>query len=140
MVSQEYTYAYAAVSVSDGHMDSLILPHVNGECMQVFLDEMAARHLNDRIIMVLDGAGWHKNESLSLPPYSLELNPVEHIWDDLRKRNFTTEFSTVLTPSIQNCFQDFKCLQLLPLNNFGLTLIRKPRFSENDFLDIINTM
>lgn len=24
-------------------MDSLILPHVNGTCMQVFLDEMAAR-------------------------------------------------------------------------------------------------
>ena len=47
--------------------------------MQIFLDEMAARHLNDRIIMVLDGAGWHKSESLmvpdnlrllSLPPYS----------------------------------------------------------------------
>ena len=30
MVSQEYSYAYAAVSVSDGNMDSLILPHVNG--------------------------------------------------------------------------------------------------------------
>jgi len=29
MVSQEYTYAYAAASVSDGTMDSLILPHVN---------------------------------------------------------------------------------------------------------------
>jgi hypothetical protein len=61
MVSQEYTYAYAAASVSD------------------------------------DGAGWHKNESLiipdnirllSLPPYSPELNPVEHIWDDLREKEF----------------------------------------------------
>jgi len=38
MVSQEYTYAYAAASVSDGTMDSLILPHVNGDCMQIFLD------------------------------------------------------------------------------------------------------
>ena len=97
MVSQEYTYAYAAVSVSDGNMDSLILPHVNGECMQIFLDEVAARHLNDRIVMVLDGAGWHKRKSLmipdnlrllSLPPYSPELNPVEHIWDDLREKEF----------------------------------------------------
>ena len=96
MVSQEYTYAYAAASV-DGTMDSLILPHVNGECMQIFLDEVVARHLNDWIIMVLDGAGWHKNESLiipdnirllSLPPYSPELNPVEHIWDDLREKEF----------------------------------------------------
>jgi transposase len=97
MVSQEYTYAYAAVSISDGDMDSLILPYVNGECMQIFLDEVAARHLNDQIIMVVDGAGWHKNESLmipgnirlvSLPPYSPELNPVEHIWDDLREKEF----------------------------------------------------
>jgi transposase len=97
MVSQEYTHAYAAISVSDDHMDSLILPHVNGEYMQVFLDEMAARHLNDRIIMVFDGAGWHKNESLiipdnihmlRLPPYSPKLNPVEHIWDDLREKEF----------------------------------------------------
>ena len=37
MVTQEYTYAYAAVSVADGGLDSLILPHVNGECMQLFL-------------------------------------------------------------------------------------------------------
>ena len=35
MITQEYTYAYAAVSVTDGQMDSLILPHVNGACMQV---------------------------------------------------------------------------------------------------------
>ena len=97
MVSQEYTYAYDAVSVSDGHMDSLILPYVNGDCMQIFLDEVAARHMNDRIIMVLDGAGWHKKDSLaipenirllSLPPYAPELNPVEHIWDELREKEF----------------------------------------------------
>lgn len=97
MVSQEYTYAYAAVSVSDGKMDSLILPHVNGECMQIFLDEIAVRYPNHRFIMVLDCAGWHKSgylrvpdnlRLLSLPPYSPELNPVEHIWDDLREKAF----------------------------------------------------
>ncbi|MBV5323594.1 hypothetical protein JZU51_02405, partial [bacterium] len=44
MVTQEYTYAYAAVSVADGTLDSLILPHVNGDCMQLFLKEVAARH------------------------------------------------------------------------------------------------
>jgi hypothetical protein len=30
MVAQECTYAYAAVSVSDAQLDTLILPHVNG--------------------------------------------------------------------------------------------------------------
>lgn len=78
-------------------MDSLILPYVNGDCMQVFLDEISARYPGDRMIMVLDGAGWHRNESLTipdnirllrLPPYSPELNPVEHIWDDLREKAF----------------------------------------------------
>ena len=96
IVRQKYTYAYAAASV-DGNMDSLILPNVNGDCMQIFLDEVSARQLNDRIVMVLDGAGWHKSGSLlipnnlrllSLPPYSPELNPVEHIWDDLRENEF----------------------------------------------------
>jgi hypothetical protein len=97
MVTQEYTYAYAAVSVADGTLDTLILPHVNGDCMQVFLDEVASRHLGDRIVMVLDGAGWHQSESLilasnlrllKLPPYSPELNPVEHLWDELREKSF----------------------------------------------------
>jgi len=96
MVTQEYTYAYAAVSV-DGVLDSLILPHVNSDCMQVFMDEVASRHLNERIIMVLDGAGWHTSglitvpqnmKLVSLPPYAPELNPVEHIWDDLREKAF----------------------------------------------------
>ena len=114
MVSQEYTYAYAAVSVSDGAMDSLILPYVNGDCMQVFLDEVAARHVNERIIMVLDGAGWHKKETLaipenirlvSLPPYSPELNPVEHIWDELREKNFHNRvFESI--DSLEDCLED----------------------------------
>jgi len=97
MVSQEYTYAYGAVSVTDGALDTLILPYVNSDCMQVFLDEVASRHPGNRIVMVLDGAGWHKAKSLeipgnlrlvSLPPYSPELNPIEHIWDDLREKSF----------------------------------------------------
>jgi transposase len=97
MVTQEYTYAYAAVCVSDGELDTLILPHVNGDCMQIFLDEVAARHPQERLLMVLDGAGWHQSESLQLPanlrllrlpPYSPELNPVEHLWDELREKAF----------------------------------------------------
>jgi transposase len=65
--------------------------------MQIFLNEVAARHPRDRIVMVLDGAGWHQSQSLqlppnlrllTLPPYSPELNPVEHLWDDLREKSF----------------------------------------------------
>lgn len=96
MVTQEYTYAYAAVSV-DGELDTLILPHTNSECMQVFIDEVASRHPEDRIVMILDGAGWHtsglltipdKMRLIPLPPYSPELNPTEYLWDELREKSF----------------------------------------------------
>lgn len=70
MVTQEYTYAYAAVSVEDGAMDSLVLPRVNADCMQIFLDEIASRYPEDRIIMVMDGAGWHQGVT---PPANLHL-------------------------------------------------------------------
>jgi hypothetical protein len=95
MVTQEYTYAYAAVSVADGEMDSLILPRVNADCMQIFIDEVALRHPEERIIMVMDGAGWHQGITppanlrlVRLPPYSPELNPVEHVWDEIREKFF----------------------------------------------------
>jgi hypothetical protein len=96
MVTQEYTYAYAAVSV-DGELDTLILPHTNSDCMQVFIDEVASRHPEDRIIMILDDAGWHTSRLLTvpdnmrlipLPPYSPELNPTEYLWDELREKSF----------------------------------------------------
>jgi transposase len=97
MLTQEYTYAYAAVSPLDARMDSLILPHVNTACMQLFLNEVAERYPNDRIVMILDGAGWHRGGELTepanmrllpLPPYAPECNPVEHVWDELREKHF----------------------------------------------------
>lgn len=97
MLTHEYTYAYAAVDVASGQLDSLILPHVNTHCMQLFLDEVGQRHPHERIVMVLDGAGWHASSQLhtpanmrllSLPPYAPELNPVEHVWDELREKGF----------------------------------------------------
>jgi len=97
MVTQQYTYAYGAVSPQDGRFDSLVLPHVNTDCMQIFLDEIARRYPSDNLVMVLDGAGWHKSGGfrlpdnlrlLFLPPYSPELNPQEHLWDELREKHF----------------------------------------------------
>ena len=98
MVCQDYTYAYGAVSLPSGQWDSLILPRVDSICMQVFLDEIAIRYPAEKILMVLDGAGWHRSGELKLPdnlkllplpPYSPELNPVENIWDELKEKFFT---------------------------------------------------
>jgi transposase len=65
--------------------------------MQLFVDEIAARYPHENIVMVMDGAGWHKSQTMKLaknmrilflPPYSPELNPQEHVWDELREKFF----------------------------------------------------
>lgn len=97
MLSREYTYAYAAVDVQTGQLDTLVLPHVNTPCMQLFLNELATRYPNENLVIILDGAGWHRSKTLTMPPnilplplpaYAPELNPVEHVWDDLREKQF----------------------------------------------------
>ncbi len=94
---REYSYAYAALSPWDDDLDSLILPDASTVCMNVFLKEVAARHASEFIVMVLDGAGWHRAKALQmpdnmafvfLPPYSPELNPVENLWGELREKSF----------------------------------------------------
>jgi transposase len=99
-IVREYTYAYVAVSPHDGTMDSLILPEVSERAMSIFLREVSERHPDEFILMAMDGAGWHRANALTvpknmalifLPPYSPELNPVEHIWDSIRENWFRNE-------------------------------------------------
>ena len=96
-IVREYIYAFGAVSPHDGELDTLVLPSVSAWTMSLFLEEVSARHPDEFILMVLDGAGWHKAGALvvpanmkllSLPPYSPQLNPVEHLWDELREKSF----------------------------------------------------
>lgn len=65
--------------------------------MQLFVDELAARHPTERIVLVADGAGWHQSHAIEWPanvrlmrppPYSPKLNPVENLWDELREKHF----------------------------------------------------
>ena len=52
-----------------------------------------------RPVSPVDGASSHVSKELKipenirlhrLPPYSPELNPVEHIWDEIREKSFPT--------------------------------------------------
>jgi transposase len=73
--------------------------------MPIFLDEVAERHPNENLIMIMDGAGWHQSLQLSwpdklrtpfLPPYRPELNPQEHLGDELREKHFhNTAFNSL---------------------------------------------
>lgn len=97
-VVRESTFAFAAVSPHDGTLDSLILPETNAEMMSLFLAEIAVRHAEEYILMVMDQAGWHIAKDLKipknirliwLPPYSPQCNPTEHVWDEIREKWFS---------------------------------------------------
>jgi len=94
---REYLYGYIAVSPLDGDMVSLVLPEVNTEAMSIFLREVSSYYSSEHVVMIMDQAGWHKAKSLVvpenitlfwLPPYSPELNPVEHLWEEIREKWF----------------------------------------------------
>jgi transposase len=116
------TYGYVAVSPHDGTMDSLILPQVTEEAMSIFLREVSDRHPDEFILMVMDGAGWHKANALKvpdnmalffLPPYSPQLNPVEHIWESIRENGFRNEvFNSI--DGVEN--QLMQCLAALEMD------------------------
>ena len=96
-LERKYIYAFSAVSPHDGVLDSLVLPWVNAQTMSLFLAEVAQRHAQEFVLMVMDQAGWHlagelvvpqNMRLLFLPAYSPELNPAEHLWESLREDCF----------------------------------------------------
>jgi transposase len=96
-VVREYLYVYTAVAPTQGEMVSLILPEASTAMMTLFLEHVSQTYSQSFIVMQVDGAGWHEAHDLVIqenirlikqPPYSPEVNPVEHIWDELREKYF----------------------------------------------------
>ena len=97
---REYRYAYGAVEPLTGESFFLVLPYSNTVCMNVFLQELSTTYPGDRIILVCDGASWHRSKDIILPeniqmiflpPATPEMNPIEQIWKEIRKRGFRNE-------------------------------------------------
>ena len=61
------TYLYAAVRPTTDDAFALVLPEVNANTMDVFIDRFAA-HLaqNTHAIVLLDQAGWHGEKALAV--------------------------------------------------------------------------
>ena len=83
----------------------LVLPNCNTACMNVFLRELSALFPKDYLLLGADNAVWHKAKSLEipdnirffyLPPRTPELNPIEQIWKEVRKRGFKNKIFKTL--------------------------------------------
>ena len=63
------------MSPQDGVLDSLVLPEVNADTMSLLLAAVARRHPSEFILMMLDGAGWHRAGDLVIPE-RMRLDPL----------------------------------------------------------------
>lgn len=90
----DWCYLYAAVEPASGASAALIAPNADTGTMNQFLKILdAERKPDEHIVLIMDGAGWHKSKALRLPdgitalllpPYSPELNPTENLWHYMR--------------------------------------------------------
>ncbi len=102
---REYQYAYGAVEPLTGDSFFLVLPYSNTVCMNLFLEHLSKEYPDDMILLCCDGAAWHRSKELNvpenivlfhIPPYTPEMNPIEQIWKEIRKRGFRNEAFTSL--------------------------------------------
>ena len=84
------------------------------ESMNFFLEKLSEQYTDDYILLICDGAAWHKSTELIIPenielffipPYTPEMNPIEQIWKEIRKRGFQNEVFDSLEAVIDRlCF------------------------------------
>lgn len=120
-IVREYMYVFSAVAPALGKMTSLILPYANSEMMNIFLNQVAQDFEEYFVVMLVDGAGWHRSKDLKIPEnirliqqpsHSPELNPAEHIWEELRENHLHNEAFDSLDE-----LQDRLCEALRNLND-----------------------
>jgi transposase len=115
---------FAAVRPATGQDFALVLPRVCTEAMDRFLADFAAIVPADtQAVMVLDGAGWHDERSVTvpphvtlvpLPPYSPELNPVERVWLYLRERYLSHRLHPDYEAVVNACCRAWNALTAEP--------------------------
>ena len=117
---REYRYCYGAVDAQTGDSFFLIAGGCNTEWTNEFLRQVSQAYPNDYMLLVMDNAIWHKSSTLKIPsnielafipPYTPEMNPIEQVWKEIRKRGFKIRLSKHWKPSLisfKKLFKDWK--------------------------------
>lgn len=104
-IVRESVYVFAAVAPARGELVYRLSAKCNTAAMSLFLLEVLEAWPDQFILLVLDGAGWHKARTLPvperlrllhLPPYCPECNPTEHLWDEVREKGFANQLFATL--------------------------------------------
>lgn len=122
-IVRESVYTYAAVAPTLGQMTSLVLPYANTQMMNLFLEQVSQEFADYFIILQVDRAGWHRSDALVVPenirlilqpPHSPELNPTEHIWEEVREKHFYNQVFESIDAVMDTLCQGLQELMMMP--------------------------
>lgn len=109
----EWAYIFGAVCPARAATAALVLPYTDTEAMNLHLAEIARTVTpGAHAVLVLDGAGWHGGGDLlvpdnisllTLPAYAPELNPVENVWEYLRKNKLALTLFDTYDDIVETC-------------------------------------
>lgn len=89
------TYLYGIVEPKTGEHFFYEFSHLNTDCFQIFLNLVSEQFSGDLLIIQLDNGAFHKAKRLNVPsniillfqpPHCPELNPIEQVWQYLKRR------------------------------------------------------
>jgi transposase len=91
----QWGYVHAAADIGRGRAEFLYTPTVSLSWSRLFLEQVVATHPEAVHIMIWDRAGFHPKavegslsaslRLLPLPAYTPELNPIEPLWDQVKR-------------------------------------------------------
>ena len=111
---REYRYVFGAVDPCSGDNYFLVMPWCDTLCTNAFLKGLSAQYPDDEILLICDGAAWHKSRTLivphnihlfHIPPCTPEMNPIEQIWREIRTRGFRNEVFRTLNDVLERLCQ-----------------------------------
>jgi len=110
----EAFYTYGAVEPLTGESFFLIFSHLDSDCFQLFLDEFSQAYPHHLNVMQLDNGAFHKAQKLIIPEnivllfqpaYSPDINPIERVWQHLKKESSWVNFNTLADLQEKICEQ-----------------------------------
>ena len=135
----EWAYLFGAVCPERAVGAALVMPYADSEAMNLHLQEIGrAVAPGAHAILVLDGAGWHTSHALDppdnvtllcLPPYSPELNPIENVWEYLRKNNLALRIHDTCDAIVDACCKAWTDLLATPKRIASITSRRWAQLS-----------
>ena len=127
----QWAYIFGAVCPQRAIGAALVMPFADSAAFSAHLREIAHHVAPDaHAAVVLDGTGWHISQHLDIPPnvtlvvlpaYAPELNPVENVWEYLRKNKLAHRLYDDYDTIVSACCLAWKDLIAMPQRIASIT-------------------